>query len=126
MRKVGPFLLAVTIFAIGQARVVADERVVRISFYNSGDARGLPGPLPLGLGDRSLAVGVPSGAPTDASMFTVYTKEEVDAMRSRDAQAISELREVLAALRRDIDDLSDINDALTKRLDELENDTKEH
>jgi septal ring factor EnvC (AmiA/AmiB activator) len=52
--------------------------------------------------------------------FEVYTRQEVDDKRAEDAKVIAQLQEKIAAQDRDLKALSDMNDALTKRLDEIE------
>lgn len=52
--------------------------------------------------------------------FRVYTKEEVDAKQAQDKKEISDLQDLVAVLRQNLKDLSHVNDALAKRLDEME------
>jgi len=53
-------------------------------------------------------------------VFVVYTKEEIDQKQAADAKTITELQNKVASLTKDLKQLADMNDALTKRLDDLE------
>lgn len=54
------------------------------------------------------------------STFKVYTVEEIDQIRTADQKKIAELQDTVTFLRKNVKDLSEMNDALTERLDELE------
>lgn len=55
-----------------------------------------------------------------ARSFLVYTKEESDAKRAQDAETVNELRDKVLLLEKNLRDLTEINDALTRRLEEIE------
>jgi len=52
--------------------------------------------------------------------FEVYTRQELDGKHTEDAKTITELQNRIASLAKDLKRLSDTNDALTKRIDEIE------
>jgi peptidoglycan hydrolase CwlO-like protein len=58
--------------------------------------------------------------PADAHTFTVYTTTEIDERLQDLSKAGSNDKAKIATLEKDIKSLSDANDALTKRLNELE------
>jgi len=52
--------------------------------------------------------------------FEVYTRQEIDDKHTEDAKAITQLQDTVHMLQQNLKDLADANDALTKRLDEIE------
>lgn len=52
--------------------------------------------------------------------FRVFTKEEVDSRLVNDEKTINDLNDLVRLLRQNVKDLTDLNDALAKRLDALE------
>lgn len=63
----------------------------------------------------------PTQADVDASVFYVYTTGEIDGQRSAADTRIQALDATIANLRADLKRLSDEKDALTNRVDQLEN-----
>ena len=98
-----------------QPNTFAAERVFRLVSQNN------PG---FGLKVYSYPV---SSFQLDADTFSVYTTEETDSKFSvvieankQSVKMIDELRSEMANLRQNLKDLSDINDALEKRINDLE------
>ena len=55
-----------------------------------------------------------------AHTFEVYTRQEIDDKRAEDAKAITQLQDTIHELKENLKELANANDALTKRLDEIE------
>lgn len=110
-----------------QSSATAEEQVAHLSMFY-GPKPGVVGEVEVANAQRwQRTIGL-SGALTpkeiDERTFTVYTKAEVDAQDASWAQkaaaANAYLLEMVNALRKDIKTLADLNDALTKRLDDVE------
>ena len=56
----------------------------------------------------------------EASTFMVYTAAQYDSMRKEDRNKIEDLERIVRILRENVSELSDLNDALTRRIDAME------
>jgi hypothetical protein len=54
------------------------------------------------------------------AVFTVYTQGEIDSQRAADQKRIADLEAKLAVLEQNVRRLSEINDTLTKQLEDLQ------
>ena len=111
--------------------VFAEETVVRLKVVGSSSGF-IPINVSLQPTDKAIALNVPpiyiSLLKRDDLSFKIYTTEEIDKKMdnddsrfSRQEQAIKDLNELVAQLQANISSLSDKNDALTNRLDDIEN-----
>jgi hypothetical protein len=91
-----------------QPGTLAEERVARIGF-DPGDVAAVIGGEPA-IRARDL----------ERVSFVVYTKQEVDAKEVQAAKAVRELQAMLSGVQQNVRALSEVNDALTKRVDDLE------
>lgn len=124
--------LSILFTAASSINAFATEKVVRLTFKNQPKPPLNNDPRYGGNGEE-VYVGhfaifdhraPPTSQELSKSTFTVYTMEEVESIRATDQAAeqkrIAELQDTITALRKDVKALSDVKDALTVRLDELE------
>lgn len=78
--------------------------------------------IPFGTTSTNQQTFYPGMPPQDYEnlFFTVYTQQETDARVTRDEKIVAEMQEKIRILRENVQKLSDVNDALTKRIDDLE------
>lgn len=119
-------ILAVSLICVFvlHGKAAAEERVLRLQQGQSGFGGAITLRYPL---NGIEYVRRDENYVLSTHTFTVYTAAEVNsivssiaAVNAQDASAIAELRGVMDSLRKNIQDLSDVNDALTKRVEELE------
>jgi hypothetical protein len=114
-----PFL--VTVFATNS---LAEERVVKIKIEPGKTSHGnvIDGRL------QHDATFNHTGGPNESDLskltFTVYTVEELNTRRTQDLKRTIDLETLTKILQRNVQDLAAANDALTKRIEEMENRTK--
>lgn len=106
---------------------LGDEQIVRLRVFNRDTMLGRPGEPNLIVANQveifSLGASpdeIPGLSAFKANTFHVYTKEEIDTKLAKEAKTISNLSDLVLVLRQNLKDLSDVNDALVKRLEEIE------
>ena len=110
-----------------QPSASAEERVARLTI--SEDHRGPHNPRRFTASNNVSflgSIGNP-GPQLYTNTFMVYRKEELDsklnafmAKQAEDAKMISELQGLVMTLQKNLRDMADVNDALAKRLDQIE------
>jgi|GEM_PF-6063546 len=99
--------------------LLATERVPRLK--ETREDRGFATSV-ITLTDEYNIVAPPKLVDTEREkyVFTVYTQGEIDSQRADDLRRISALEDQLALLQKNVNRLSEINDVLTKQLEDLQ------
>jgi uncharacterized coiled-coil protein SlyX len=117
MRQNRPLLVVLICVGLYIPSALAEQEVAVLVRHEAQNPTRLGESGSPGSAENRCGYNPPAG---DSCLFVVYTKQEIDAKRAADAKAIAELQDTVAMLRRNLKELTEINDALTKRLDQME------